>query len=123
MPNQPTVKRKPWHSKPVKQHQRSKDMRWFYNNRKWRNFSKSFKIRTMQAQQKENYKNNIPVFDFCLCVHCLNNNKFVKATVTDHIKTYEKEPKGFDLTNLCDQYFQALCSSCHNKKSGREAHP
>ena len=103
MPNVPKVKKKPWHEERT-MHQRTKDMRWFYNSRKWRKFSK-------------NYRQRNP-----LCVFCNQEGLYVPAKVTDHIKTFEEQPKGFDLDNLKEIYVQALCSSCHNKKSGREAH-
>jgi 5-methylcytosine-specific restriction protein A len=103
MPIKPKVKRKPWHE-PRKQHQRVKDMRWFYNSRKWRNFSKAYKQRNP------------------ICVECEQEGIVTPSKVTDHIDTFEVCPEGFDLDNLKDEYFQPLCSSCHNKKSGREAH-
>lgn len=103
MPTKPIAKRKPWHE-PRKKHQRKKDMRWFYNSRKWRSFSKAYKQR------------------YPLCVHCEKEGIVTPAKVTDHINIYEVSPEGFDLENLKDEFFQALCASCHNKKSGREAH-
>ncbi len=103
MPKTPTTKRKPWHE-PKKQHQRTKDMQWFYNSRKWRGFSKSYKQR------------------HSICISCQRQGIVTPSKVTDHIHTYEVCPEGFDLDGLKDEYFQALCTSCHNKKSGREAH-
>jgi|TARA_R110002153_G_scaffold216051_1_gene368675 5-methylcytosine-specific restriction protein A len=104
MPNYPTAKKKPWDEKPRQMHARKKDMRWFYNSRTWRKFSQLYKQRNT------------------LCFHCEQLGIYEPAKVTDHLKTYEEEPKGFDLSALNDKYMQPLCSSCHNKKSGREAH-
>ena len=39
------------------------------------------------------------------------------ARVVDHIKPINEGGARYDFTNL-----QGLCDSCHNKKSGREAH-
>ncbi|TVZ55617.1 5-methylcytosine-specific restriction protein A [Lutibacter sp. Hel_I_33_5] len=103
MATAPTVKRKPWHVERV-QHQRTKDMRWFYNSRKWRNFSKDYKVRHPW------------------CVDCEREGVVKASKVTDHIKTYEECPEAFDLDRLDDKYFQPQCTSHHNKKSGREAH-
>lgn len=103
MPRQPKTKRKPWHE-PRKKHQRTKDMRWFYNSRRWRNFSKAYKLRNP------------------LCIQCERQGIITPSQVTDHIDTYEVRPEGFDLENLKDELFQPLCTSCHNKKSGWEAH-
>jgi 5-methylcytosine-specific restriction protein A len=104
MATTPVVKKKPWHEASV-QHSRTKDMRWFYNSRKWRKFSKNYKM------------------EFPFCIQCEDEDGIVKATkVTDHIKTYEIAPEGFDLDNLNKKYMQPLCTKHHNSKSGREAH-
>lgn len=103
MPNKPTVKRKPWHQSEVKQHQRVKDMRWFYNSRKWRKFSKQFKV-------------NNPY-----CIECERNGIVKPSRVTDHIKTFEELPEGFDLDNLKEEHMQPLCKKHHDSKSGRES--
>jgi len=102
MPTSPTVKKKPWTIERV-QHQRVKDMRWFYNSRKWRSYSKDYKVRNP------------------FCVEC-EQDGIVKSTgVTDHKETYENEPKGFDLDALNDKYMQPLCKTHHDSKSGRES--
>lgn len=102
MATSPTIKKKPWHEE-RKAHQRTKDMRWFYNHSKWRKFSKQ-------------YKQNNP-----LCLMCESNGIVRAAKVTDHINTYELCPEGFDLDNLDEKYMQPLCVKCHNSKSGKEA--
>lgn len=103
MANSPETKRKPWQEERV-QHQRTKDMRWFYNSRKWRKFSKEYKAMNP------------------LCVECELKGIVKAASVTDHIKTFEIEPKGFDLDNLQSKYMQPLCKKCHDSKSGKESH-
>lgn len=103
MPVKPTPKKKPWQVD-RKQHQRTKDMRWFYNSRKWRKFSKM-------------YKESNPY-----CVECEKKGVYEPTKVTDHIQVYEVAPEGFDLDNLQDKYMQPLCLKCHASKSGREAH-
>lgn len=103
MPNKPIAKRKVYQDKRV-QHQRVKDMRWFYNSRKWRKFSKLF-------------KENNPY-----CVECEKKGLFEPTTVTDHINVFEVAPEGFDLENLKDEFMQPLCDKCHASKSGKEAH-
>ena len=103
MPSKPTVKRKPWTEKRV-QHQRVKDMRWFYNSRKWRKFSRD-------------YKNKNP-----FCVQCEADGIVKQSEVTDHIETYEVCPDGFDLDKLEEKYMQPLCKKCHDRKSGKEAY-
>jgi 5-methylcytosine-specific restriction endonuclease McrA len=103
MPTQPKPKKKPWTPDRV-QHQRVKDMRWFYNSRTWRSFSKNYKVRNP------------------ICKSCEASGMYVPTKVTDHLKTYELEPLGFDLTALRDEYMQPLCKSCHDSKSGKEGH-
>ena len=103
MPNAPKVKRKPW-TKERQQHKRVKDMRWFYNSRKWRTFSKQYKIENPT------------------CIHCELEGIVSATKVTDHVEVYEVAPEGFDLDNLNAKYMQPLCKKCHNSKSGREAH-
>ena len=51
------------------------------------------------------------------CVHCKKNGILRLATVVDHIHPVSKGGKEYDESNL-----QALCDSCHNRKSGKERH-
>jgi 5-methylcytosine-specific restriction protein A len=53
--------------------------------------------------------------EFPLCRECQNNGKIVPAVVVDHITPINQGGDKFNYDNL-----QPLCSSCHNKKSGRE---
>jgi 5-methylcytosine-specific restriction enzyme A len=54
------------------------------------------------------YLNNNP-----LCVHCLENNEMVKATVVDHVV-----PHRGDKTLFWDQSnWQSLCKRCHDRKT------
>ena len=55
-----------------------------------------------------------------LCAECLRQGRYVPATDVDHIQP----PRG-DRTLFWDKSnWQALCHSCHSKKTAREdAHP
>ena len=51
-----------------------------------------------------------------LCVECMKEGRYVKATVVDHIVPHRGDQKLFwDRPN-----WQSLCVSCHNKKTWRE---
>lgn len=51
-----------------------------------------------------------------LCVQCLANGRYTEATVTDHIIPHRNRPElMWDESN-----FQALCKSCHDKKTWTE---
>ena len=51
-----------------------------------------------------------------LCVRCMEEGKYVKATVVDHIEPHRGDPKLFwDEGN-----WQALCKQCHDKKTMTE---
>jgi len=103
MPNAPLKRKRPWRVV-RKPHQRSIDMSWFYNSRKWRKFSKGYKERHP------------------LCCKCQAKGIATPTEVSDHIVRYVDDGPGFDLDNLKDKYFQPLCKSCHDSKSGKEAH-
>ena len=103
MPTLPNKVKRPWQAE-YKPQQRIVDMSWFYNNWRWRVFSKR-------------YKDRHP-----LCKQCKDDGIVTPVTVTDHIVRYINKGPGFDLDNLKDEYFQPLCDSCHNSKSGKEAH-
>ena len=55
-----------------------------------------------------------------LCVECMKKGRYTKATDVDHIIPHRGDPKLFwDRDN-----WQALCHSCHSRKTGREdLHP
>lgn len=103
MPNKPTYISRPW-VKEYKQHIRRVDNSKFYNNRKWRKFTKG-------------YRNRHP-----LCIECAKEGRSGATTVTDHKEQYKPGAAGWDLNNLKDKDFNPMCSSCHNKRSGRQAH-
>lgn len=51
-----------------------------------------------------------------LCVHCLAEGRYVKATVVDHKIPHRGDPKLFwDTDN-----WQSLCKPCHDRKTGQE---
>ena len=82
----------------VKPFERTNSNYSFYNSWTWRKVSKLF--------LKENP----------LCLHCQANGIDTPAKVTDHITPINKGGDKFNENN-----FQALCESCHNKKSSSEA--
>ena len=50
-----------------------------------------------------------------LCVECMKEGRYVKATDVDHIVPHRGDMKLFwDRSN-----WQPLCKQCHNKKTGR----
>lgn len=105
MPTLPIAKKKPWQEERVVQGRRMHDNSKFYNARKWRKVSKV-------------YKSEHPL---CECEDCKVNEHVKPSHVTDHIRGLQ-----FLLDNKLDPYdeneLQAMNSSCHNKKSGRDAH-
>ena len=105
MPNFPKVKKKPWQTERVVQGRRLHDNSKFYNARAWRKVSKAYKV----------------LNPLCECEDCKLNKLVKPAHVTDH-----KRGLQFLLDNKLNPYdyreLQAMNSSCHNKKSGRDAH-
>lgn len=51
-----------------------------------------------------------------LCVACLGHERYVPATVVDHIVPIKDGGDRFERCNL-----QPLCVSCHNRKTARES--
>lgn len=103
MPNSPKKRNRPWVVKRPKQH-RSIDMTWFYNDSRWRKFSKAFKQRHP------------------LCIDCDKKGIVTQTEVTDHKIRYVEGGPGFDLNNLKDKDFEPRCAKCHNSRSGRQSH-
>lgn len=89
---------------PRKEFERPIDFSWFYNNRKWRNTSKSYRL----------------VHPLCECKDCEVNEIVRPANVCDHIRGLK-----FLLDNGINPYdweeLQSMNNSCHNKKSGSES--
>ena len=52
-----------------------------------------------------------------LCAVCLSNEQYTVATVRDHIVPINQGGDAWAWSNA-----QGLCETCHNQKSGREAH-
>ena len=100
MPNKPKPIKRSWvpERKPFQNLNEEKN-RKVYNSRKWRKFSKDFKERN-------------PV-----CVKCKEKGIVKASAVTDHIQRVNAGGDHYNEDNL-----QALCRSCHNSKSGKEAH-
>ena len=51
-----------------------------------------------------------------LCVKCLENDRYEKATVVDHIVPH----RGDDTLFWNEENWQALCKNCHDHKTGTE---
>ena len=102
MPVRPKKVKRSWKPERVIQ-SRSIDMSWFYNDPRWRRFSKRF-------------KENNP-----LCVKCEAEGRTSATKYTDHVKRL-RDGHGADLDNLKDEDYQPLCETCHASKSGKEAH-
>ena len=100
----PIAKKKPWQEDRVVQGRRLHDNSKFYNARKWRNCSKSYKA----------------AHPLCECKECEDKELVKVAHVTDHVRGLQ-----FLLDNNLDPYdweeLQAMNNSCHNKKSGRDS--
>lgn len=78
-------------------YQRDVFSKTFYNTPKWR----------------ETRKRKLQLFPFC--EDCKKNGTYIKATMVDHIKPIKQGGDPFDMDNL-----QALCWSCHSRKSIKE---
>ncbi|MFV8280606.1 HNH endonuclease [Christiangramia marina] len=102
MPNKPRIIKPSWvpvHKREAFQNLNKDKNRKVYNSRKWRAFSK-------------NYKERNP-----LCIKCKEKGIIKASAVTDHIQRVNVGGDIYDESNL-----QPLCKSCHNSKSGKEAH-
>ena len=99
MPTLPKGKQRPWIPKRP-EHMREVDNSAFYNSKRWRSLRKYF------IQKNP------------LCRHCERDGITKPAYVIDHIKPISIYGMGVatDINNL-----QALCESCHNKKSAMES--
>jgi 5-methylcytosine-specific restriction protein A len=51
-----------------------------------------------------------------LCVLCLGRERYVQATVVDHVLPIKDGGERFESCNL-----QSLCVSCHNRKTAHES--
>jgi 5-methylcytosine-specific restriction protein A len=69
----------------------------FYNSAAWRKLSLSFRI------------------DNPLCIECAKKGIVSASQVADHIVPIKQGGDRYDRGNL-----QALCHSCHNRKSAKE---
>lgn len=98
MPNKPTSVRRPWQveKKPFERKEKNNS---FYTSEPWRN------LRRMKLNRNP------------LCEYCEEQGKLTKATVVDHIRRINAGGAPLAMSNL-----KSSCSSCHNSKSGKEAH-
>lgn len=103
MPNAPKKIKRPWVSE-RKAFERPVDMSWFYNQRKWRNKSKSFR----------------ELHPLCECDECVRLDIVRASEVVDHVRGLK-----FLLDNGIDPFddkeLKAMSKECHNKKSGGES--
>ena len=53
-----------------------------------------------------------------LCAECMKQGRYVKATDVDHIVPHRGDPRLF----WDEENWQALCHSCHSKKTRNEDH-
>ena len=51
-----------------------------------------------------------------LCVQCMKEGRYTKATVVDHIKPH----RGDEILFWNQDNWQSLCKPCHDKKTGLE---
>ena len=97
MPKLPKGKNRPWiPKKPA--HMREVDNTSFYNSKRWRSLR------------------NYYIQSHALCEQCKREGVITGAQMVDHIKSITNGGSPVDQKNL-----QSLCTSCHNKKSGRES--
>ena len=90
------VERKPF--------ERSMDNSWFYNDYRWRRFTKRFKQRHP------------------LCEACDQDGIVSATNVVDHKEQFTTTANGWDLNKLKDSDYNALCVYHHNSRSGSQAH-
>ena len=101
----PSIKKtipRPWIPKSKKRSEgtwQSSDTNAVYHTSRWR------RLRALQLQS------------FPICIECKRKAIIKQATVVDHIVRIKDGGESFDMNNL-----QSLCTSCHNSKSGKEAH-
>jgi len=93
------AKRPPWMPKREAHGRRVNANSAFYNSPAWR------KNRLAYLMQNP------------YCVLCMEDDRIEPATVVDHIVRVNDGGDRMAWHNL-----QSLCSTCHNSKSGREAH-
>lgn len=107
MPKRPKALKMPWALKRKKEFRpgfssgsrTATDNSELYNSTKWRKFRRLY------------------IVDNPLCEECKRNGKVTEGKDIDHITPIRFGGEPFDFNNL-----QTLCKTCHNKKSGREAH-
>jgi len=90
---------RPWKPSPKPFVERKERNHAFYNSGAWRRL----RLKFLECHP--------------LCEECLKAGKYVTATVVDHVVPINEGGAPLDTANL-----QALCSKCHNIKSGSEAH-
>lgn len=103
MPSKPNkIKRAYKHE--AKPFERSVDNSWFYNDYRWRKFTKGFKRRNP------------------LCIDCKEEGVITATTVCDHKQQFSEDADGWNLNKLKDKDYNPKCNFHHNKRSGRQRH-
>ena len=92
--------KRPWHKqkKPSAKTRTSNDNRKIYDSSKWR-----YQLRPMKLRSTP------------FCEICMTNDILTEAKEVDHILPISEGGEAFDIGNL-----QALCVSCHARKSAKE---
>ena len=106
MPRLDNKKRLPWeiNDRPKGNYTKDKDLlKWYWGP--WRRLRKNFWIHECERQG----------IGHALCVSCEKKGRITLATDVDHITPISKGGDKEDFDNM-----QALCKSCHAKKSRTE---
>lgn len=80
----------------------------FYHTQRWRDIRKGFLIGTTTLPDGRIVSNS-------MCIECFKNGKSVASNTVDHIQRIKDGGDPYNPDN-----FQALCRSCHEKKSSKE---
>lgn len=112
-PDMPTINksspRRPWQPERKAHERRTMKRDGFYHTPEWRRAREVAMLLNMDSYG----------LSVAMCVICMEKEIYTPATVVDHIqrRTPRNRALWLDQSNL-----QCVCASCHNRKSGREAH-
>jgi 5-methylcytosine-specific restriction protein A len=80
----------------------------FYHTQRWRDVRKAFLLGTTTLEDGRLVPNS-------MCLECYKKGKMVASNTVDHIHRIKDGGDPYDHSN-----FQALCRTCHDKKSSKE---
>lgn len=80
----------------------------FYHTNRWREIRKAFLMGTTKLPDGTLVPNS-------MCIECYKKGKIVSSNTVDHIHRIKAGGDPYDMNN-----FQALCRTCHDKKSSSE---